>query len=87
MEELQELITRKIVFISEELISEEHFISAIKSVSGIDPNDAPFVALTIYLNGVLWSGDKELLNGLQQLGFKNLLTTQQLIKIVDGLES
>jgi predicted nucleic acid-binding protein len=35
----------------------------------IDPFDIPFVALSIYLDAYLWTGDKSLYNGLQGKGF------------------
>lgn len=38
----------------------------------IDEKDTPFVALAIYLNAPLWTGDKILKNGLQKKGFELL---------------
>jgi predicted nucleic acid-binding protein len=35
----------------------------------VDPEDAPHVALTLALDGVLWTGDKALKTGLQAKGF------------------
>jgi len=35
----------------------------------IDINDAPFVALALELEAVLWTGDKTLKNGLKDKGF------------------
>ena len=44
----------------------------------IDIYDAPYLALTDYLNGVLWTGDKQLQKGLLKIGFNNVVTTTQL---------
>lgn len=44
-------------------------------------DDIAFVALTGYLNGHLWTGDKKLINAVRQKGYERLLTTQDLIKI------
>lgn len=35
----------------------------------IDINDAPFVALAIEYNGLIWTGDRKLINGLTAKGF------------------
>jgi len=47
-------------------------------VRDIDKNDIQFVALTEYLSGQLWTGDKKLLNGLIAKGYKNCITTEEL---------
>jgi predicted nucleic acid-binding protein len=41
----------------------------------IDPDDIPFVALAIFLDAYLWTGDKVLYNGLIQKGFDRVLST------------
>lgn len=47
----------------------------------IDIDDTDFIALTDYLKGVLWTGDKELYNGLKNKGFKKVVNTQELLII------
>lgn len=37
--------------------------------SDVDKNDAVFVALTIEYDGLLWTGDKKLIEGLKKKGF------------------
>jgi len=49
--------------------------------TNIDIDDTDFVALTDYLKGVLWTGDKELYNGLINKGFKKVVCTQELLLI------
>jgi predicted nucleic acid-binding protein len=41
---------------------------------GVDPNDAAPVALTLALDGVLWTGDKALKAGLMAKGFDRFFT-------------
>ncbi|MFP5042547.1 PIN domain-containing protein [Parasediminibacterium sp. JCM 36343] len=41
-------------------------------VKDIDVDDAAFVATTIYLDAILWSGDKSLIKGLKTKGFHNI---------------
>ena len=43
------------------------------------PTDLDFVALTYYLKGFLWTGDKILYNGLKKKGFKKVVNTQELL--------
>ena len=43
-----------------------------------DPDDIPFVALSIFLSAHLWTGDKALYNGLLRNGFSKVLLTPQL---------
>jgi len=37
-----------------------------------------FVALNIYLDANLWTGDKKLINGLSKKNYKNTLSTSKL---------
>ena len=48
----------------------------------IDPDDISFVALSIFLNAYLWTGDKILYNGLQNKGFDKVILTSTLRKIL-----
>ena len=81
--ELHESLFRlytKIHFVNEELISEKTWLKAENLTTDIDIDDTDFVALTYYLKGVLWTGDKELHSGLRNKGFKKVINTQELLK-------
>ena len=52
-------------FINEELIEPAIWQKAVEIVSQIDLDDIDFVALTRHLEGALWTGDKELYQGLK----------------------
>jgi predicted nucleic acid-binding protein len=64
LRESQFKIFAKIHFINEELIPSATWILSEKTTKDIDVDDVDFVALTNYLKGNLWTGDKDLYNGL-----------------------
>jgi predicted nucleic acid-binding protein len=53
-----QLITSRIKFVDDILLTERDIDKAIDLVSGIDSNDAMFVALNNHLLANLWTGDK-----------------------------
>lgn len=71
----------RINFINEELIPAKTWLLSEEIVTNIDMDDVDFVALTKHLKGHLWTGDKELYNGLKQKGFKRIYNTAQLVAI------
>ena len=62
---------QKIEFVNERYISKEAFYKAWQLCKDIDESDTPFVALTIELNALLWTGDKKLKEGLKKKGFNS----------------
>lgn len=81
LEESYYSILAKISFINEEIIPQKIWEESEKIVSVIDTDDVDFVALTKYLKGKLWTGDKSLQTGLKSRGFKNVLNTSELLKL------
>ena len=75
----------KIHFINEVQIPEKIWLKAETLTLNIDIDDIDFVAMTDYLKGVLWTGDKELYNGLKSKGFKKVVNTQELVIIRNKL--
>lgn len=69
MYEFLNKILEKISFVNSGTVSERSKKEAYKLCDGIDLNDIPFVALTIELNGRLFSGDKKLKEGLAKKEF------------------
>jgi len=72
----------QIKFISDIQIPFENWVESAKLVRDIDKDDIQFVALTEYLGGQLWTGDKKLLNGLVAKGYQNCITTEQLYSLI-----
>ena len=68
--------------ISLEIIPQEVWAAAEDLTFDIDPDDIAFVALTIFLDAYLWTGDKALYHGLTNKGFDKVLLTSELMKIV-----
>ena len=75
----------KLTFINEELILKSDWEKAETLVTDIDIDDIDFVALTRYLKGSLWTGDKPLYDGLKAKRFRTVYNTQDMIKLRDRL--
>lgn len=72
------ILTNRIKFVDEILISDKDFEKAANLVAGIDEKDALFVALTNHLNAKLWTGDKKLVLGLKKKGYTRTISTNEL---------
>jgi predicted nucleic acid-binding protein len=68
LECLQELVAR-IHFVEEGGIPIGTWTEARRLCCDVDIKDAPFVALTLHLDGVLWTADRELKTGLRAKNF------------------
>jgi predicted nucleic acid-binding protein len=64
-----EKLLHRINLIREELIPKAFFDKAYSLCKDIDEKDTPFVALTLFLDGYLWTGDRKLKEGLIRQGF------------------
>jgi predicted nucleic acid-binding protein len=67
-----------IKIISLELIPQDIWLIAEDLTFDIDPDDISFVALSIFLDAYLWTGDKDLYAGLKNKGFYNVFLTSEL---------
>ena len=56
-------------FIEEGTIPIGTWMEARRLCKEVDPKDTPFVALTLHLDGSLWTSDEELMAGLRARGF------------------
>ena len=64
-------LLKKIHLFDENTLTEESLKKAFDLCSDIDEKDIPFVAVTIELDGLLWTGDKKLRDGLESKGFNS----------------
>lgn len=91
-EKILAVFMAKIKLIDPMLISKAAFETAIQLTEDIDIDDAEFVALAEHIQGVLWTGDKELVTGLEKKKWKKYIQTEKLYSRlkknkVDFLES
>ena len=75
-------ILKRINFVSESFISKKSLKTAVDLCKDIDIKDTLFVALSLDLEGYLWTGDKELVDGLKRKGFNKVLMTEDLLKLL-----
>lgn len=61
----------------EALIAAERWALALDLCEGIDVADTPQVALTLALDGLLWTGDRRLRAGLQARGFDRFFSPEE----------
>jgi len=78
-------IYKSIIFISEEQIDEENWLSANGLIQDIDPNDIVYIAYTKQFDCKLWTGDKKLINGLAKKNYHNVTTTDDLFVLRNNL--
>ena len=78
------LITNRIRFINVKLIPRGIYQKAATLTFDVDIDDTEFVALTEHAKAKLWSGDKELFQGLRKKKWNKIITTDELNKLAFG---
>jgi len=78
LSELIALVESRIFFIEEELLPVAIINKAKELVKDVDFDDFAFVAIADHLDSLLWTGDKKLIAGLQQKGYKRIVSTADL---------
>ena len=76
--ELYGMILRNIHIINHSIIPVPFYQTAFEICEDIDIDDTPFIAITEYLRGRLWTGDVKLIKGLIDKGYKRIVTTNEL---------
>lgn len=71
------VLLRRITVFKEDLIAPAHWRTASELCDGVDENDTPHVALTLELDGLLWTGDKRLREGLAAKGFDRFFSPER----------
>ena len=73
-------VFNNIHLISNEAISPEHWKEAYQLTNNVDEKDTPFVATTLSIGAVLWTGDKKLITGLRKKGYNDIMSTHELLQ-------
>ncbi|MES1222465.1 MAG: PIN domain-containing protein [Bacteroidota bacterium] len=74
-----------ILFFSVESIDVSDIEAAMVLTKKIDEKDTLYVALTIALDGVLWTGDMKLYRYLRRNNFMSIVNTKELLNIIKGI--
>lgn len=80
-DELAFLVYKQVDFFSESTIPFEFWQKAADFVRDVDMDDISHVALSLFLDIKLWTGDKLLIGGLTKKGFTNFITTQEMLQL------
>lgn len=70
------VLLKRLNLFKEDLISQEHRQKAYELCRDVDETDTLHVALTLELDGVLWTGDKALKEGLKLKGFNSFFESK-----------
>jgi len=82
----KEKIFQHITFVDTRIIPSATFLYAEALLLDIDPDDTEHTALFIFLEGMLWTGDKKLYSGLQTKGISGVINTDDLYAIRTQVE-
>ena len=75
---IYQILLKRITLYKEDLIALDHRAVAYALCKDIDESDTPHVALTLELEGLLWTGDKKLKEGLRRKGFNQFFEPNSL---------
>jgi predicted nucleic acid-binding protein len=64
-QQIKAFVTKNIEFIDSTKINKDCWHTSYQILKDIDEKDTSFLALNLELKGVLWTGDKKLIKGLQ----------------------
>lgn len=69
----------------DEDLSYKNILEAESFTASIDIDDTIFIAFSMALDLLLWTGDLQLRKALKRKGFKNVIITKELKQIIKGL--
>lgn len=76
--EIYELLLKHLSIIDLRLVPFEYYQKAEILCVDIDIDDTPFVALALYVEGIIWTGDLKLSKSLIKKGFTQIINTKDL---------
>ena len=78
-------LSEQFLWVKENELDNVSLQEAERLIQHIDPKDFWYVAVAVYFDSLLWSGDMKLYKGLRRKGFKNIVTTKELSEIIKGI--
>lgn len=78
MKKISSLFINRIRFVNIRLIPKNIYVKTLLLTKEVDIDDTEFVALTDFIGGKLWSGDKKLKRGLIKKGWNKFIATEDL---------
>ena len=76
--EIIDLVYQRINFIDDAQIPIRIYSESARLVRGVDEYDVQFVALTKYMDEILWTGDRKLYRHLLKMGFDQVVTFEDI---------
>jgi len=73
------ILFKKVDLIDEDLITEECWKAAYEFTKDIDEKDTVYIALSLYTEVKLWTGDKVLKEGMKNKGFNSFIETEEIL--------
>ncbi len=84
-QQIKLFITKNIQFIDSGMINKSDWETAYHLLKDIDEMDTAFLALNLQHDGLLWTGDKKLIKGLENKNYYKTVTTDVLYAQYIGL--
>ena len=81
---LQYLLSH-ITVLSDDELTETNIQDADNLSNKIDMDDTIFIAFSLALNCLLWTGDRQLMNGVKRAGFQHIISKKEFKDILKGL--
>ncbi len=80
-----ETILEAIHILPDTEVNNSHILTAENLTKDVDIDDTIFIAFSLALDSMVWTGDLKLYKRLRKIGFKNIITTKELTQIIKGL--
>lgn len=74
-----------IILLPDEEVSDQEIQKAESFTKAVDLKDTIFVAFSLALDALIWTGDLKLYKALRKKGFRNIITTTDLKSILKGI--
>jgi predicted nucleic acid-binding protein len=84
-QQIKAYVIQHIEFVDANSISADNWLKASDMIKDLDEKDIPFLALAMEAGGVLWTGDKKLIEALKRNHYANIASTDTIYQKYFGL--